>query len=59
MTFCREEAARQGALPLAALPGQVGRRVRGAGWLITGKLVSTKRGEPRPAKGRLWQSPGR
>jgi len=46
MVFFREEAARQGALPLAALPGQVGRRVRGAGWLITGKLVSTKRGEP-------------
>ncbi|HEX5679547.1 MAG TPA: OB-fold nucleic acid binding domain-containing protein, partial [Desulfobacterales bacterium] len=30
----------------ADLPRRVGRRVRFAGWLITGKVVETKKGEP-------------
>ena len=30
----------------ADVPRRVGRRVRFAGWLITGKVVETKKGEP-------------
>jgi DNA polymerase-3 subunit alpha/error-prone DNA polymerase len=46
MCLYRPEADRAGALPLAVLPSRVGQRVGCAGWLITGKLVSTKHGEP-------------
>jgi DNA polymerase-3 subunit alpha/error-prone DNA polymerase len=37
---------RAGAVKAADLPRRVGRRVRVAGWLITGKVVETKQGEP-------------
>ena len=37
---------RAGAVKAADLPRRVGRRVRFAGWLITGKVVETKQGEP-------------
>ena len=30
---------------IATVVGQVGRRIRCAGWLLTGKLISTKSGE--------------
>ena len=36
----------RGILPAAELHRHVGRRVRVAGWLIAGKLVPTKKGEP-------------
>ena len=37
---------RAGAVKAVDLPRRVGRRVRFAGWLITGKVVETKKGEP-------------
>ncbi|MBI5578972.1 MAG: DNA polymerase III subunit alpha, partial [Deltaproteobacteria bacterium] len=37
---------RTGAVKAADVPRRVGRRVRFAGWLITGKVVETKQGEP-------------
>jgi DNA polymerase III alpha subunit len=37
---------RAGAVKAADIPRRVGRRVRFAGWLITGKVVETKKGEP-------------
>jgi DNA polymerase-3 subunit alpha/error-prone DNA polymerase len=37
---------RAGAVKAADVPRRVGRRVRFAGWLITGKVVETKKGEP-------------
>jgi len=41
------DAVRQaGAVKAAELPRRVGRRIRFAGWLITGKVVETKQGEP-------------
>jgi DNA polymerase-3 subunit alpha/error-prone DNA polymerase len=36
----------RGAVPSDRLHGRVGRRVRFAGWLITGKVVHTRAGEP-------------
>ena len=35
-----------GRIPAADLPSHAGRRICVAGWLITGKVVRTKRGEP-------------
>jgi len=46
MVLFRDDAQRAGAIPAAALGRQVGRRIRFAGWLITGKVVHTKRGDP-------------
>ena len=37
---------RAGAVKAVDVPRRVGRRVRFAGWLITGKVVATKKGEP-------------
>ena len=37
---------RAGAVKAVDIPRRVGRRVRFAGWLITGKVVETKQGEP-------------
>ncbi len=37
---------RAGAVKAVDIPRRVGRRVRFAGWLITGKVVETKKGEP-------------
>ncbi len=37
---------RAGAVKAADLPRRIGQRVRFAGWLITGKVVETKQGEP-------------
>ena len=40
-----EALSGRGLIKAAALPDHVGRRVRLAGWLLTGKLVSTGKGE--------------
>jgi DNA polymerase-3 subunit alpha/error-prone DNA polymerase len=37
---------RAGAVKAVDVPRRVGRRVRFAGWLITGKVVETRKGEP-------------
>jgi DNA polymerase-3 subunit alpha/error-prone DNA polymerase len=37
---------RAGAVKAVDIPRRVGRRVRFAGWLITGKVVETRKGEP-------------
>jgi DNA polymerase-3 subunit alpha/error-prone DNA polymerase len=37
---------RAGAVKAVDVPRRVGRRVRVAGWLITGKVVETRKGEP-------------
>ena len=46
MVFYADAVRRTGAVRAVELPRHVGRRVRFAGWLISGKLVSTKTGEP-------------
>jgi DNA polymerase-3 subunit alpha/error-prone DNA polymerase len=46
MTLVRERFQDMNAIQAADLPGMVGRQIRFAGWLITGKLVRTRRGEP-------------
>jgi DNA polymerase-3 subunit alpha/error-prone DNA polymerase len=46
MTLFAEAVRRSGAVPAADLPRRVGRRVRFAGWLVTGKVVATKYGDP-------------
>jgi error-prone DNA polymerase len=46
MVLYAEAVRRAGALRAVDLPGRIGRRVRFAGWLISGKLVSTRTGEP-------------
>jgi DNA polymerase-3 subunit alpha/error-prone DNA polymerase len=46
MVFYAEAVRRAGAVRATELARCVGRRVRFAGWLISGKLVSTKDGEP-------------
>ena len=43
--FAQALAARP-TVPIAELRRYVGRQVRVAGWLITGKVVQTKHGEP-------------
>ena len=35
-----------GTIRVCDLPDQLGKRVRLAGWLITGKVVATRHGEP-------------
>jgi DNA polymerase-3 subunit alpha/error-prone DNA polymerase len=42
----RDTLKKRHAVNAAALPRFVGRRVRMAGWLITGKVVTTKHGDP-------------
>ncbi|MFZ1986164.1 MAG: OB-fold nucleic acid binding domain-containing protein, partial [Desulfatitalea sp.] len=46
MSLFGEAARRAGALPAREVVRRVGRRVTFAGWLITGKVVHTKRGDP-------------
>jgi error-prone DNA polymerase len=46
ITLYAEAVRRAGAVRAAELPQRVGCRVRFAGWLISGKLVSTRTGEP-------------
>ena len=46
MTLFADTIARQNTVKAVDLPRYTGRRVRIAGWLITAKVVSTKRGDP-------------
>jgi DNA polymerase-3 subunit alpha/error-prone DNA polymerase len=46
MVLYRAVLARRATVKAADLPARLGRRVRFAGWLVTGKVVHTKRGEP-------------
>jgi DNA polymerase-3 subunit alpha/error-prone DNA polymerase len=46
MTLYAETVRRLGTVKAVNLPQRIGRKVRFAGWLITGKVVATKRGEP-------------
>jgi error-prone DNA polymerase len=46
MELYADAVHRAGAVKAADVPHRVGRRVRFAGWLITGKVVETKKGEP-------------
>jgi DNA polymerase-3 subunit alpha/error-prone DNA polymerase len=46
MALYADAVRRAGAVKAVELPRRVGRRVRFAGWLITGKVVETKQGEP-------------
>ncbi|MCU0591617.1 MAG: DNA polymerase III subunit alpha [Desulfobacterales bacterium] len=46
MELYADAVRRAGAVKAADLPRCVGRRIRFAGWLITGKVVETKQGEP-------------
>ena len=46
MVLFTDVLPRRGLIKAADLAAHVGRRVRLAGWLITGKLVSTRKGEP-------------
>ena len=42
----REHLKNEGVLEITDLPRFIGRRVKTAGWLITGKVVRTKNGDP-------------
>jgi len=46
ITLFRDAIERYGVVKVKDLRRHVGKRVRVAGWLITGKVVSTKKGEP-------------
>jgi error-prone DNA polymerase len=46
LTLYRNELARIRHVPAAELARHVGKRVTTVGWLITGKLVETRKGEP-------------
>jgi len=46
MTLFADTIASLNTVKAVDLPGFLGRRVRFAGWLITGKVVSTKHGDP-------------
>jgi DNA polymerase-3 subunit alpha/error-prone DNA polymerase len=46
MELYADAVRRAGAVKAADLSHCVGRRIRFAGWLITGKVVETKQGEP-------------
>ena len=46
MVLYADVLARLKRVTAAELPDHVGRHVRCAGWLITGKVVSTRAGEP-------------
>ena len=46
MTLFAEAAAKAGAVKAVDLPRHLGRRVTFAGWLITGKVIHTKKGDP-------------
>ena len=46
MTLFKSTARRAGAVDAREVIRRTGCRVRFAGWLITGKVVHTKRGEP-------------
>ncbi len=46
MTLFKQAARRAGAIEAREVVRRVGRRVTFSGWLITGKVVHTKRGDP-------------
>jgi error-prone DNA polymerase len=46
MTLFTEAVSRSGSVKAVAIPCHPGQRVRFAGWLITGKVVHTKGGDP-------------
>lgn len=46
MTLFKKAACRAGAIEAREVVRRVGRRVKFAGWLITGKIIHTKRGDP-------------
>ncbi|MCK6473831.1 MAG: DNA polymerase III subunit alpha [Planctomycetes bacterium] len=46
MELFSENPAVRGVVKARELPAHVGRNVRAAGWLVTGKVVSTKHGDP-------------
>jgi len=46
LTLYRRELSRIRHVPASDLRGHVGKRVTTVGWLVTGKLVETKKGEP-------------
>jgi DNA polymerase-3 subunit alpha/error-prone DNA polymerase len=46
MELYADAVRRTGAVKAADVPRRVGGRIRFAGWLITGKVVETKKGEP-------------
>ena len=46
ITLFKKAIERHGVVKVKDLRRHVGKRVRVAGWLITGKVVSTKKGEP-------------
>jgi DNA polymerase-3 subunit alpha/error-prone DNA polymerase len=46
MELYADAVQRAGAFKAVDVPRRVGKRVRFAGWLITGKVVETKKGEP-------------
>jgi error-prone DNA polymerase len=46
MTLFEKAVRKAQAVKATALPGHLGRHVRFAGWLITGKVVHTKGGDP-------------
>jgi DNA polymerase-3 subunit alpha/error-prone DNA polymerase len=46
MALCAAAVKRLSAVKAVDLPRHIGRRVRLAGWLITGKVVTTRRGDP-------------
>ncbi len=46
MSLFQDAARRSGAIPAREVVRRVGHRVRFVGWLITGKVVQTKRGDP-------------
>jgi len=46
MVLFKDAVRRTGAIPAQEVSRRVGRRIRFAGWLITGKVIHTKRGDP-------------
>jgi len=46
ITLFRDAVRRAGAIPACEVGRRVGRRIKFAGWLITGKVVHTKAGDP-------------
>jgi error-prone DNA polymerase len=46
MTLFSDAARRAGAIKAGEIPRHVNRRIKFAGWLITGKVVHTKHGDP-------------
>ncbi len=46
ITLFRDQIARLGTIRAVDLPDRIGQQIRFAGWLITGKTVKTKHGDP-------------